>query len=244
VKIIAYTALHYGADYLPYAIRAVIDHVQEWHILYSAQGSHGHRSDVTCPESRDLLHQIAHESAGDKLRWHDGDWTHEGKQRDSIHTFAPDADMVLNVDYDELWTQGGLQSAIQQAMDGDAHAYRVPMVHFWRSFRRAILHDPAYPTRIIMPKRGQGSDTLHVRPVAHMGYAITPKMMRYKWRIHGHKAQQRHDVNWFDDVYLANRQHDCHPVGSDYWTPETVHPLAYLPGTMTKHPFYGMDVIE
>lgn len=244
MRIIAYTALHYGADYLPYAIRAVIDHVQEWHILYSAQGSHGHKTPVTCPESRVQLKQLADDAAGDKLRWVDGAWSHEGQQRDSIHGYAPDADMVINVDYDEIWTLDGLQHAIQQAIDGDVREYRVPMVHFWRSFHRCILHDPAYPVRILMPKRESGSDTLRVRPVAHMGYAIKPDMMRYKWLIHGHKNEQRTDVNWFDDVYMTNRQTDCHPVGSDAWNAEIVHPLAYLPDFMIDHPFYDMKVIE
>lgn len=243
MKIIAYTALHYGADYLPYAIQSVIDHVQEWYILYTLEGSHGHKSTVRCPESRDVLYILAQEAAGDKLHWIDGTWAHEGQQRDSIHGYAPDADMVINVDYDEIWTPDGLQQAIQQAMDSDVREHRVPMVHFWRSFHRCILHDPAYPTRIIMPGRKSGSDTLHIRPVAHMGYAIQPDVMHYKWLIHGHKNEQRTDVNWFDDVYLANRQTDCHPVGSDAWTAETVHPLAYLPDFMIAHPFYDMEVI-
>ena len=79
--------------------------------------------------------------------------------------------------------------------------------------------------------------------VNHMGYATKPDIVAYKWKIHGHLGELRRDVNWFEDVYMTNRQTDCHPVGSEYWNAETVDPLAYMPRWMAEHPFYGMDVI-
>jgi hypothetical protein len=78
MKVISYTALHYGRDYLAAAIRSVIDHVDEHWILYSPIGSHGHRTDVPCPDTRDELYAKAELAAGSKLRWHDGEWAHEG----------------------------------------------------------------------------------------------------------------------------------------------------------------------
>ena len=94
MKVIGYTALHYGRDYLGYAIRSVIDAVEEYHVLYTSQGSHGHRSQAHCPDTRLELFEIAEAAAGAKLRWHEGSWLWEGQQRDAIFEYAPDADVL------------------------------------------------------------------------------------------------------------------------------------------------------
>ena len=82
-KVAAVTALHYGIDYLEDAIKSVIDAVDEFHILYSARPCHTVQTDEPCPESREELYQIAERAAGSKLIWHDGNWLHEGQQRDA-----------------------------------------------------------------------------------------------------------------------------------------------------------------
>lgn len=71
---IAYTALHYGADYLGWAIRSVIDAIDEYVVLYAAQGSHVFRTTLPCPDNRKELYTIARQAARDKLRWYDGEW--------------------------------------------------------------------------------------------------------------------------------------------------------------------------
>ena len=113
---------------------------------------------------------------------------------------------------------------------------------------KCILHDPAYPARVTFPQGlNLGTDdrwTSLMGVVNHMGYATRPEIVAYKWAIHGHKSELRTDVNWFQDVFMANRQYDCHPVGSQYWNPETVNPLVYMPSWMQEHPFYGKEVIE
>lgn len=249
-KIVAYTALRYGADYLGWAIRSAIDLVDEWHILYAKQPSHGHWSAVPCPESEAELYDIARQTAGTKLIWHAGDWSQEGQQRGAIYEFAPDADAILVVDSDEIYSPLLLQTVerniASQPNGAPARYWRLPFIHYWRSFNRCILHDPAYPERLIFPKHAIGGVTvpLQLGVVNHMGYAIRPEIMRYKWLIHGHLPELRRDVNWYQDVYLANRQTDCHPVGSEWWNPETVNPLSYMPDCMITHPFYGKKVIE
>jgi hypothetical protein len=240
---IAYTALHYGSPYLEWAIRSVIDHVDQYYVLYSADGSHGTKAQLQLPESdsREALQKIAHDVAGDKLIWIDGNWRHEGEQRDSIHTICPNADVVLVLDYDEIWNDPG--AAIRMAIQGNKRNYRLPMVHFWRSFHRAVLHDPAYPTRIICPQVIIGDDTLQVAPIAHMGYAIPSWLVRYKMAIHGHKAELRGDVDWFRDRWLCDADIDCHPVGSEFWNPELIRPDDYLPDFMQDHPYWNMRLI-
>lgn len=243
-KIVAYTALLYGKCYLNHAIRSIIDDVDGYIVLYSPTGSHGHRTDTPCPDTRDELREIAYQAAGDKLRWFEGTWAHEGQQRDSIYDIVPDADVIVVLDSDEVFSPGLVNAAIEHGLKENVRQVRIPLLHHWRSFYKGFTHDPAAPTRIIFPKVKDGATT-YTPPdnqhLLHYGYAITPELMRYKWLIHGHLAEMRKDVDWLNDVYLANRQFDCHPVGSDYWLEvEDITP----PDFMLDHPFAGLDLIE
>lgn len=242
-KIIGYTALHYGKEYLGFALKSVIDYLDEYYVLYSPVGSHGHRTPQPCPDTRDELYAIARAVAGDKLTWIDGDWQFEGEQRDSIMEHCPGADLILVLDADEIWPQGVMQQ-IRQFDDFEYQYFRHPIIHFWRSFSRAVLHDPAYPVRLIRPK-GSGTWTPAANaPICHMGYAQSPTITQYKQYTHGHRNEWRTDCNWFEDKFLANAQTDCHPCGSVYWNTEVVDPRDYMPAFMEHHPYWGLDVIE
>lgn len=244
MKVIAYTALHYGRDYLKWAIRSVIDEVDEYHVLYTPHGSHGSRSNVPCPESRHELYRLAVSAAEDKLHWHDGEWSHEGQQRDSITQYVPDADIILSLDSDEIWAPGAAALAIQRATDLQAREFRVPIIHYWRSFNRCVLHDPAFPIRVTAPHNALPlTETIYTRPINHMGYAQRASIVLYKLYVHGHRTQFRGDIDWYRDRFISNSQKDCHPVGSEYWNPEPVDPLEYMPLWMKDHPYFGMEVI-
>lgn len=249
MKVIAYAALLYGKCYLDAAIRSVIDDVDEFWVLHTDVGSHGHRTDTPSPDTRDELHDIAHTAAGRKLRWVTSQWAYEGDQRDRIFSLSPDADMVIPVDYDEIWQPGLLDTVLRAATDSPSvFRWRIPFRHYYRSFYWCVLHDPAYPHRLYNV-RGDASQeaTLDSGGLAvnHMGYAIPPALMRYKWEVHGHKGQLRRDVDYFTDVYEANRRTDCHPVGSIYWNAEPVDPFAqgWLPEWMKQHEYASMGVI-
>jgi hypothetical protein len=246
MKIVAYVALHYGKDYLAAAIHSVIEHVEELHVIYTSVGSHGHRTDVQCPETRKELYAIAYEAARHKLFWHDGAWPYEGAQRDAIYEYAPDADMILVLDADEVWADGLAAYAIEFAQAANIRRIRVPMLHLWRSFYRGFAHDPAYPHRVIMPHAPEGETTLHTwsdsQRIWHFGYAQRSDIVQYKLLTHGHKNEFRRDCDWFNDVFMTNRQTDCHPVGSDAWNCEDID-QANLPTPLYTHPYRWIEVI-
>lgn len=251
MKVISFTCLHYGLDYLEWAIRSVIDHVDEHWVVYSPVGSHGFRTDRVCPDTREELYAAAQRGAGDKLRWHEGTYAHEGEHRGMVHQLAPDADVILVVDADEVWAEGLAEQFTAPGafiMTRDTvQRWRLPIIHYWRSFYRCVLYDPAFPVRVIYPKAASGEDTISTFPftmINHFGYAQRPEIVEYKQHTHGHKGEWRKDVDWFNDVFMANRQTDTHPVGSEYWNPEQVNPWYYLPHFMRQHPYANSQVIE
>lgn len=247
-KIVGYACLHYGKPYLDAAIRSVIDGVDQFYVLYTDIGSHGHHTHAVNPDTEDELRAIAEQAAGRKLIWVSSRWEHEGKQRDYIHTIAPDADLIVPVDYDEAWQPGLLEMALRTASANPTiRRWRIPFRHYYRSFYWCILRDPAYPHRLYS-RHGDGEATLDAQGMAvnHFGYAIPPSLMRFKWEVHGHKGELRRDVDYFADVYEANRRNDCHPCINVAWNAEPVDPFAWgwLPEWMKDHPYAHLGVIE
>lgn len=241
MKIIGFTCLHYGTDYLGWAIRSVIDHVDEHHVIYSPVGSHGHSTDRKCPDTRDELYAIAKRAAGSKLVWTEGRFPHEGAHRSHIHTVAPNADYILVVDSDEVYADGLAQEAIEFAQHVEVHAVRLPFIHLWRSFKRGFAHDPAYPHRVINPRIAEGEVTMSTeKRVWHFGYAQRADVVAYKIETHGHRNEWK--AHWLTDVFLANRQYDCHPVGSDAWNCDDID-LSGLPSVLQNHPYRNLDII-
>lgn len=245
-RIISLTVLHYGSDYLKYALASVHDAVDAQYVLYTSQGSHGHRTSTPCPDTREQLAALAIEGAGSKLRWVEKDFDNEGAQRGYIHELEPDADCIVVVDADEVFSEQLVSSILHYANSDmmKPRRLRVPFVHYWRSFKRGFAHDPAYPERVIFPKGLEGSGGWDDKwgVVHHFGYAQRSEIVRYKLETHGHLAEFRKDVDWFNDVFMTNRQYDCHVVGSDAWTCEDMDASA-LPRVLNDHPYKDLQVI-
>lgn len=258
-KTIGFMPLHYGAPYLAAAIRSVLYAVDEMWVLYTPRPSHNGNTQttMTCPDTMQKLYTIARQAAGDKLRWVQGDWRLEGEHRDAIYQFAPDADIILSVDSDEVWNVALINAALDRhdisIREGRRH-WLVPFVHFWRSFNKAVVNDGQLPMRITYPKAsnefyqriGQSiiprGDKALKRHICHFGYALPIEYMRYKWAGgHGHQAELRPD---FMAKYEANEQSDVHPVSKRFWSPETVNPLDYMPLWMQGHEYFNKTVIE
>lgn len=245
-RVAAIICLHFGLPYIEYAMRSVLDVVDQYIIMYSPVANHGvYKPGLACPETRDELADVAFSVAPECTRWfgHDG-WHGEGEQFKAGWAYT-DADVIVKLDADELWPPGLLADAIAYGIEQQAREIRVPLVHYWRSFHKAFTHDPAAPGRIYLREFTSG-ETTYTPPetmgrIHHFGYAMPLDLMRYKWQTHGHSPEFRRDVNWFDDIYAANRQYGCHPIGSDAWMQtEDVTPPSFL----LDHPFARLSVIE
>lgn len=249
-KVVAYMIAHYGASYIPYALKSVIDSVDQAIVLYTPHPSHSHQTDAQCPESEaDILH--AANIGSDKVRTYTlSGIRHEGPQRDYAVEMCKQqgADLVLVVDCDEVWPANVLQQALEYAWtQNKARQWLVNMSHLWRGFNH-VCRDQGWPVRILdlrFPLSGSsvGYIPKEFGDIYHFGYAVTNDIMRYKWAIHGHKSELR--PNWFKERWEAwPPPPDCHPTNErGFWNPEPFN-KELLPLLMRDHPFYNLEMVK
>lgn len=253
MRVMSYSVIHYGLDYLPYALRSVSPLVEKSYIFFTSHPSHGHSTDLIPPESRDEIMASIPEPEWGKLIWVDteGFWT-EGPQRDyAVKTLIADgADVILNLDYDEIHSPEVLEQMIKEIWDRNiARNHLVNMRHFWRSFSW-VADDDGWPVRLIDTRRTGGVNYLSTSfgKVNHFGYAITDKTLRYKLSCHGHKDEMR--PNWYEEKWLAwPPVEDSHPTngrkenGDGWWNPKP-YDKNLLPSVLHSHKWFNVDKIE
>jgi len=245
--IAAYMILHYGAQWLKYSLRSIVDEVDEIHISYTSVPSHSFHTDLKNPENEEELYLIARPF---DVFWHNDSemkFVHEGFHREHATKLCADrgAEIILVIDADEIWSPSVLEDALNVVKDSDYHSYRINMMHFWRSVKW-VCEDPACPTRFIKPGVQDSSEQYVSGRVFHMGYAQTPEIINYKQSIHGHRGEWR--PGWFEEKFLAWKpgMNDVHPTcRENFWEPkpfvDTDSILEYLIG---DHPYWGIDIIE
>ncbi len=243
MRTIGYCTLLYGSDFLEAAIRSVIDAVDALYVLYTPRGSFGHQTDLPCPDSKQELMRIAMRAGRRKLVWHEGVYGSEVAHRDAIYDLAPDADIVLIADADEIWSDGLAQAAIEAVYDTGAKQVKVPISHYWRSLYRAVVTD-AWPEVGRVTFRAGSGEAIVTGPgrIHHLGYAQRSEVAYFKQFTHGHFDEWRWD--WYDTKWQPNAQVDVHPVIHGFWNPQSVDPFALgLPEWMREHPYAGLEVI-
>lgn len=246
MKITASYILHYGKQWLFHSMRSVRPFVDEIRVFYTPKPSHGHTSQLQCPETRDELHSISKQF---DAVWHEGLYSQEGQHRDYAIASCKDAgaDVILVVDADEIWLPEELSWALSEVTHGDLAGkygqYRVNMLHFWRSLDW-VCRDNMYPLRIICCRPPIEGYLQHdkCQPL-HMGYAQTPEIIEYKMSIHGHKAEIR--PGWFEQKFLAWEpgMGDVHPTCEDTWTPRP-YDKGLISDVVGDHPYFHLGVIE
>ncbi len=265
MKVHSLTILHYGKDYLSYALRSVYHSVDQLHIFYTPTPSHGHSTNIPPVETKkELMQAVRAYNPDNKITWYDMlGVINEGDQRNlALKTVEESgAELVVVLDCDEVWRQANLIKALSVVQDmNSARNWLVNMIHFWRSFNW-VCYDNGWPVRIIDLRNSKSTSYLPdkvISPVYHFGYATTDRVMKYKWRIHGHKNELRPE--WLTDIwpvwppiypdadskihYPGDRPFCCHPTNRDnFWEPEPFD-KERLPEFMREHPFYGLEKIK
>jgi hypothetical protein len=241
--IVAFTRLHYGADYLGSVIASAIPFVDKFIILYTPVATFGRIPQMPCPESRAVLYDIATACAGDKLDWRD-DLPISAATAIGLY---PDTEIALELDADEVIHPALFECIITDYKAGtlDGYCYRLPFYHHWRSFRY-VCDDSSWPARLYLPHHENRPAQFYADAPArvhHFGYARREHDMRYKWEASAHNPDFR--ANWWGDIWekFPERLTDLHPVSVDFWNAQDFD-LAGLPPVLQGHPYRDMAVIE
>lgn len=252
-KIMSYSIIHYGQDFLPFALKSVEQLVEKSYCFYTPHPSHGHSSTLTNPETRDQIMSSIPVDQWDKIVWIDTDnfWD-EGHQRNyAVQTLInAGADLIVNLDYDEIHSPENLDLMLKEIWDRNiARNNLVNMLHFWRSFNW-VCEDDGWPVRIIDTRQRSGTNYLspaEFGKVNHFGYAITSELLRYKMSLHGHKDEWRKD--WYEKYWTpwppVNNVHptnDLKENGEGWWDPKP-YDKSLLPEFMRNHKWYNEDLI-
>jgi len=221
MKVLAFVILHTGKPYLRAAIESIIDQVDHIIILYTPKPSQGFQADIPCPDSRDeLLNEVFGQTfpeamgttddghawiqgSGGKIVWIEGSWPNETEHVNAIWPMAEGYDWVVRFDADEIFPPGIVAEMILQAAIARSDAadlqqnpptlFRIPFVHFWKSFSWAC-RDGSHPFRLFWnPVKADlmKEKTLDSKgerwEVLHFGYAQPTKYITYKMQVSGHR---------------------------------------------------------
>lgn len=259
-KRVAVMALHFGAEYLAWAIRGIQDAVDEIHIHYAPEPSYGYTKGLFNPDSEQDLRKQATRFLTKPLRWFTVTGTsQEGRHRALMDTSAreADADLYIVIDADEVWDPESARATLDAVYAANRAGRWLTRFHnFWRSFAWQV-DDQFMPIRIVDcrhplvdPKTGRGNDayldeTLQPWPVFHFGYVQTLKTMRYKLSVHSHTDEMR--AGWLEDKFIPWQpgDTDCHPTARDLWTPRPTSPevAVKVRELLHDHPYLDLDLV-
>ena len=258
MKIGAYYALHYGAEYLAWSLRSIAEQVDHIVVLYTPQPSYGTPAPMPCPESEDRLKLEARRFVDPhRIEWIRGHWHGEGAHRDQgLQVLrALGCDIAIPVDADELWMPDTIRAAAEHAHRANsAYAWLCHFEHFWRALDRTV-HDGFRPVRVVDLRQPVGTQAYmpleggQVEPIYHTSCAQAEAITRYKWSCHGHQSELRQ--NWLEEKFFAwtpeKDPGDLHPVVFNLWdyaheaSPTT---RAAVDTLLHDHPNYGKPVIR
>lgn len=243
MRVISYMPIHYGREYLRESILSFIDLVDYLHIFYSPVGSMGRRVDEQCPETREELKGIAKNAGGDKVIWHDIETGSEAEHRQLIFKYSKGYDLVFTSDADEIWDSKELGAAMNQAYKMKEGNIGIKgFINLWRSFNWHVV-DQFRPIRIynLNGNRLQGEVKC---TVWHMGYCQREEIMRYKFKIHGHREI---DQAYVDNVYYAWKEDNqikyLHPASRDVWVKAEPYNKFDMPKLLIQHENFNKQYV-
>ena len=233
MRVIGYMPLHYGVEYLKESLEAILPVCEKFFIMYVNRPSHGHGSNVPCPEKEGELKNIAFGVTGkEKIIWLNGEYGGEGEQRNQIYKYALGYDMMVTCDSDEVFDTHELIEALRFCRDAGEREFGINgYVNFWRSFNE-ICVDGFRPVRIVNLNNHVGTRSEVKCKIYHFGCAQKESIMRYKYKVHGHADEIR--GGWLDDVFYGDTKKDLHPVARDLWN-SVKYDKKKLPQALKNH---------
>jgi hypothetical protein len=251
MKTLGFIMLHYGAEYLEYALHPLCEVCDKVIILYSKVPTHN-SGNLPLTESRDELMQIA--CKFDKVHWIDVfDCINESDHISRIFNYTEGYDVLVRADADEVWDIEDLKAAIHQVYNTPYMRFGVDgFIHFWRSFNYRASHnihgvecDYFRPVRLWhLREKNTAQEPSISAKIYHFGYAISEKTMRYKLSCHGHKSEFREGwLNSWISWQPEDNEGYFHPTTKDIWHRIAQFDSAKLPEKLHFHPYFNQEII-
>lgn len=245
MKVLGYIMLHYGKEYLEYALNPLCEGCDKVIILYSMNPTHNGKDGWVNSESRAELMIIAEKF--NNVEWIDVFDCHtESAHRDEIFKYTDGYDVLVNADYDEVWDIEDLKRAILETYSSPYRNHGIDgFIHFWRSFDNILSPDWFRPVRLIHLREKNTNKQPDIKAkIYHFGYAIKRRNMQYKMSIHGHRAEWDQEwirtwVKWHPSITKGK----FHPCSNDIWKELKQFDRRELPESMKKHPYYQLGII-
>ena len=242
MKTLGYVMLHYGMDYLEYALTPLCEVCDKVIILYSMRPTHNGKDKLVNRESREELLEITKHFPN--VEWVDVFGVHgEGQHRNEIYKYTDGYDVLVNADYDEVWDVDDLRRAVTEVYNSPFRNHGIDgFIHFWRSFTKVLQPDWFRPVRLVhLREKNTTQEPVIQAKIYHFGYAIKPWKMQYKMSIHGHRGEW--DPNWMTTWLKWQptvKRGKFHPCSNDVWKELKQFDRKELPKIMINHPFYKL----
>lgn len=248
-KILGFSAVLYGKEYMKESLLSIQDHVDIMYIAYTQTPSHGVKSSLKCPDSEEELYVIAKEVMGDKLIWESfPGFEAESLHRDMRYKYAQGKDLIISVDLDEVYE--GVPAAIEFMMNQDCRYGGIKpysYVNLWRSFD-FCNRDAFSPIRFERPNADNQLQNLEVPlTVYHFSTCQSESCLRYKMSVFGHASEI--DKDYLNSKYYAwtpERRHKVthlHPASQDIWLEAEDFDKTVMPPYLKSHLNYSKYLV-
>jgi hypothetical protein len=244
-KVLGFCIIFWGKPYMEAMLASIMPQVDHMVLFYTDKPSQGFGTDRPCPDTEEELKAFT-EKYGDKIEWIKGNWNNEGDHVNAFQAHTEGYDWAFRIDTDEVLPPNFIEKMIEQNKDKEENLFRVPFIHFWKSFNK-ICRDGQQPVRLYKldenSKKGIFSEAYSDNKdgeVYHFGYAIPDKYMRFKWLCSGHLPELKPD--WLDNTWKNDIQKDCHPVSINLWNTEDFDKTT-LPKYLKDHENYNKEII-
>jgi len=245
MKTLAFTVLHYGKEYLRCAIESVKDSVDEHLIVYTARPSFGYATNLRNPDSESELHEISNSFAHTTWMEIKGVIAENLHRQTAIDYARKNGyDIILVVDYDEVWEPSKVDEAIEHAFNSENGHFCVmgsQWVTLWKSFNEYVT-DGFAPVRLFNMHNDLGkAEHIDKGFIYHMGYCISDELMRYKISCHGHRADFDRNNKWFNEKWIGYNSETkfLHPATDAYWDKTRPFDKTKLPEILKQHSKYN-----
>lgn len=248
MKLYAVVPIHYGSDYLQWAIRSVYDVAYEIGVFIMRCPWQDVATLIPRLENDDEIERIARSYDPENkiyverllgFHFQEDQWIHL-----TTRAQTQGAEWVLRLPPDEVWPRETLDFYLEYADFYKSSVIKVPRRHFWRSFQWSCSDNFRADRFIRCNGGGEAREGPEMREnLWHFGYARKPYDILYRTMLKWYQSGWRN--GWFEGTFLQfpNRKADLHPFAEGIWNATAYDPKRF-PAMMEDHPYWPMAVIE